>query len=370
MKPSQKRLLALDGGGLMGCITLGILAEVERQFRQIYGRDDLVLGDVFDYIAGTSTGAIIATGLRMGRPVEDILAFYRDDGARMFQPAPFSQRLVSGFSHKFDHYELARMLQQEFTDKTILELQDAGRLPADKHLLIVTRNVNTDSGWPLSTNPDGKYNKRGHPRCNRMLPLWQVVRASTAAPSFFQPEHITLPDGTIFTLVDGGLTPHNNPALKLYQMATREEYGCGWTASEEEMMLLSIGTGLAAREVARPSKTGAWIMGLAKNTPSDLMRGASIENDVTCRTIGRCRYGPWIDRQVEDMTKDAKGPRAFTYARYDADISSGALAAAGISLPGGTPQMDNAHQIQAFLEIGRRSTDQVKLTEHFEPFLP
>lgn len=368
--PTQKRLLALDGGGLMGCITIGILAQVEHQLRKIYADDTFVLGNFFDYIGGTSTGAIIATALRMGRPVADIRDFYRDQGARMFRPASLLRRVRSGLSHKFDHQELARMLEQEFTGKTILKLQDEGCLPTDKHLLIVTRNVNTDSSWPLSTNPEAKYNKREHEMCNREIPLWQVVRASTAAPSFFQPEHVTFKNGKVYTLVDGGLTPHNNPALKLYQMATREEYACRWTASEDKMMLLSIGTGLAAREVTRPSKAGQWLLGLAKSVPSDLMRGASIENDVTCRTIGRCRYGPSIDRELEDLTNDPNGPRAFTYVRYDADISPGSLETAGIALPGGAPKMDNIQEIDGFLKIGEKAADQAKIEEHFGAFLP
>ena len=56
----QHRLLALDGGGIRGIITLEVLAEIERTLRVRSGRPDLVLCDYFDYVAGTSTGAIIA----------------------------------------------------------------------------------------------------------------------------------------------------------------------------------------------------------------------------------------------------------------------------------------------------------------------
>ena len=367
---APKRMLALDGGGLMGCISLGILAEVEKQLREISGDPKLVLGDVFDYIAGTSTGAIIATALRMGREVGEIRGFYEREGANIFSKAPLWKRVRSGFAFKFGRGHLVKILEAEFTGKTVLDLQKEGILPSDKHLLIVTRNVQTDSCWPLSTNPDAKYNKETHEMCNRKVPLWQLVRASTAAPTFFSPEVITFPNGREYPLVDGGLTPHNNPALKLYQMATMDKYACGWEDGEDRMMLLSIGTGLAAREVEKPSRVGSWIIGVAINTPSDLMRGASIENDVTCRMLGRCTYGPQIDRELGDMVRPAGCGGKFTYARYDADISNRTLAAMGISFPGKQLKMDAPEQIPAFLEIGERARGQVDMATHFAGLLP
>ena len=61
--PGPKRLLAIDGGGIRGVIALDLLARIEAELRAETGRPDMVLADFFDYIAGTSTGAIIATAL-------------------------------------------------------------------------------------------------------------------------------------------------------------------------------------------------------------------------------------------------------------------------------------------------------------------
>ncbi len=55
-------------------------------------------------------------------------------------------------------------------------------------LLVVTKNVTTDSPWPISSNPEAKYNDMGRKDCNLKIPLWQLVRASTAAPVYFPPE--------------------------------------------------------------------------------------------------------------------------------------------------------------------------------------
>jgi patatin-like phospholipase/acyl hydrolase len=62
----MKRILALDGGGIRGMFSLQILARIEELFRQDRNEPNLVLADVFDFIAGTSTGAIIATFLALG----------------------------------------------------------------------------------------------------------------------------------------------------------------------------------------------------------------------------------------------------------------------------------------------------------------
>ena len=76
-KPGPRKLLALDGGGIRGIITLEILEAIEHILRTALGRDDrFVLADYFDYIAGTSTGAMTATALSLGLPVRDIRDFY------------------------------------------------------------------------------------------------------------------------------------------------------------------------------------------------------------------------------------------------------------------------------------------------------
>jgi uncharacterized protein len=76
----QKKLLALDGGGIRGVLTLEILAAVEEIVRQKLARPDAVLADYFDYIAGTSTGAIIGTCLALGMSVKEVRAFYINNG--------------------------------------------------------------------------------------------------------------------------------------------------------------------------------------------------------------------------------------------------------------------------------------------------
>ena len=109
------------------------------------------------------------------------------------------------------------------------------------------RNATTDSPWPLSNNPAALYNRPDREFRNLDIPLWQLVRASTAAPTFFPPEVIDIGGGKSFVFVDGGVTMYNNPAFQLFLMATLEPYNLGWATGEEQMLLVSIGTGTNPR---------------------------------------------------------------------------------------------------------------------------
>src|SRR5689334_7449795 len=87
-----RKLLELDGGGIRVVLTLSILAAIEKQLGQR-------LCDYFDYIAGTSTGAIIAAGLAKGMTVDELIGFYRENGPGMFQRTRFLERLNSLYTN-------------------------------------------------------------------------------------------------------------------------------------------------------------------------------------------------------------------------------------------------------------------------------
>jgi len=81
-----KRILALDGGGLRGVLTLGMLREIETLLRARHGDDpDFRLCDYFDLIAGTSTGAIIAAALSLGMSVDEVHGHYMRLGQLVFK---------------------------------------------------------------------------------------------------------------------------------------------------------------------------------------------------------------------------------------------------------------------------------------------
>ena len=95
--PGPKKLLSIDGGGIRGLIALEFLARIEALLREKLGRGDLVLADYFDYVGGTTTGAIIATFISLGFPTQTILEFYRTGAHTMFEPSNVFLRLERKF---------------------------------------------------------------------------------------------------------------------------------------------------------------------------------------------------------------------------------------------------------------------------------
>ena len=72
---ARKRILSIDGGGIRGIIPLCVLAKLEAQLKAQRG-ESVALRDVFGFVAGTSTGAIIAAGIAAGIPAAEMLDLY------------------------------------------------------------------------------------------------------------------------------------------------------------------------------------------------------------------------------------------------------------------------------------------------------
>src|SRR5262249_20565736 len=160
-------------------------------------------------------------------------------------------------------------------------------------LLLVMRNATTDSPWPLSNNPYAKYNDPQRDDNNLDFPLWQLVRASTAAPTYFPPEVITLgrEPGKVkqFIYVDGGVTMYNNPAFQMFLMATLDCYWPrapegrqGWATGADKMLIVSVGTGTSPSVRAGLTPDDMNLLFNATSIPSALMFAALNEQDLLC----------------------------------------------------------------------------------------
>ena len=344
--PGPKKILALDGGGIRGIMTVEILDRIENLLRRQSGQnDDFVLADYFDFVAGTSTGAIIAACIAIGMRVADIRTFYIGSGEKMFDKA----FLLKRFHHKYEDENLALKLQEVFGKDTTLGCDTLKTV-----LMMVMRNATTDSPWPVSNNPFAKYNQATRPDCNLHLPLWQLVRASTAAPVYFPPEVVKLGAHT-FVFVDGGITTYNNPAFQAVLMATVEPYKMNWPVGEDQMLVVSIGTGTSPKVDVDLSPDKMNLLYNAGSLPSALMHAALNEQDTLCRVFGKCLAGDDLDREVGNLI-GAKGPvgpsKLFTYMRYNAELTREGLDALGLNDidPEDVQQLRN--KVTAQLEIG------------------
>lgn len=312
----MKRILALDGGGIRGLFALQILRRIERLFREERQQPNLVLADVFDLFAGTSTGAIIAAGLCWGMSVDQVEALYVDHGRQMFTPAPWYSRWKS----KYRSEQLAEIFQNVFCESgTPARPALLGSDRLRKLLLVIVRNATTGSPWPVSNNPAARFNDPELPDCNLNIPLWQLLRGSTAAPTFFAPERIEL-GGQAFLFVDGAITPFNNPALAAVLMATLPSYRLGWPASRESLHVVSVGTGSVPTQITKKLPRQVHLLDYLQFVPFALLSAISIQQDVLCRVLGDCTFGAPLDLEIGDLTSPsllAPGEQKFTYVRYD-----------------------------------------------------
>lgn len=361
--PGPKKLLALDGGGIRGVITLEMLLRLESTLAgQLGAGDDFVLGDYFDYIGGTSTGAVIAAGLAKGLSVAELLKLYVTRCEEMFDHASLRRR----YQYRYGSEGLKELLQEKLGKDTTLGSEDLKTL-----LLIVVRNATTDSPWPLSNNPKALFNDPCREDNNLAIPLWQLVRASTAAPTYFPPELVTL-GGHDFVFVDGAVTMYNNPAFQLFLMATLDEYRLGWPATESDLLLISVGTGTSpkADDHLRPGNMN--LLFNANSVPAALMYAALSEQDLLCRVFGRCRHGAPIDLEIGDLMhgKGLLENRLFSYVRYNPDLSRRGLDDLGLHdvVPEEVQRLDSVQHIGHLRRVGQAAARDV-VPEHFAGFL-
>ena len=271
--PGRKRILSIDGGGVRGIVPVKFIARMEKLLREQTGRRDLVLSDVFDMIAGTSVGSMLATMLAMGMSAEELEAKFRE-----LAPRIFSGRMTIFDQRQFNATNLVNGI------RSVVKSETLGSEKLLTGLTIVAKRVDTGSVWVLSNNPEMPYYNDGDDYDgNWRYKLENLVRASTAAPFLFTPAEIVIhTDRTgkehkgVF--IDGGVSPHNNPAVQLLLMAALPSYKLNWTLSPDKLLMISLGTGLSRSTVDRdrralPRALSA-VLGLTPDLKQDIEEAA------------------------------------------------------------------------------------------------
>jgi uncharacterized protein len=364
-----KKLLALDGGGIRGALSLAILRSLEARLRARYENRELVLADYFDYIGGTSTGAIIAAALALGKPVDTVQEMYRSLGKKIFT----KRFLPLRFRSLYRDGPLTSALE-DFLGKDC----KLGDPKLKTLLLLVLHSTRTDSPWPLSNCTWAKYNRADRylitpPDRNLDLSLSTLIRGSTAAPIYFPPQEVQIGERA-FLFQDGGVTSFNNPALILFLLATLPEYRLCWPVGEDRLLIVSIGTGSAAAVHPNLLAREVDLAFNAKNIASVFMNSASAAQDLVCRSLGRCRAGNVIDREVEALIgkNGVAGRPLFTYVRYNADLSEESLKEQGFTNEHDRRdlrRLDAIAYLPQLEHLGQRVAEDIEFEADFAGFL-
>ena len=220
-------VLSVDGGGIRGVIPAMVLADLEE-------RTGKHTADLFDLIAGTSTGGIIALALTVpgpeGKPrwmANDLVDLYLTEGPRIFHHS-IGQMLESGLGlldEKYDAQPLQDALEQYLGEAMVSQAVTD----------VMVTSYDLEHRKPFFFKTDRAKLKPEHDWLMR-----EAARATSAAPTYFEPEKLTA-DGEVFALCDGGVFA-NNPAMSAYAEARRRH-------PRARIRLVSLGTGQLTRKL-------------------------------------------------------------------------------------------------------------------------
>jgi patatin-like phospholipase/acyl hydrolase len=253
------RVLTIDGGGIRGVIPAAVLAEIE-------DRTGLLVPDLFDLVAGTSTGGIIALGLTMPGPTgaprwraADLLGLYRREGQAIFSRSVW-QRIRSAegvLDEKYPADGLEAALERYFGDARLRD--------ALTHVLVPAYDLERRKPFFFRSTraaADPAYD----------FPTREAARATSAAPTYFEPpELVNDADGQRYALVDGGVFA-NNPSMCAYAEILAEDRAA-------DVLMVSLGTGQLNRPIHYADAKDWGLLGWARPILEVVFDGVSDTTD-------------------------------------------------------------------------------------------
>lgn len=232
------RILSIDGGGIRGIIPAMVLARIEQE-------TNTPVWKLFDLIAGTSTGGILALALTMPADsnappdqlrakysASDAVEIFTANAARIFPypPAPFRHTDLDFILSARYRVSGIETVLKEYASET--RLKDALR-----PIIVTSYDIERAKAWFFSSEE-----ARANPQMYD-FPMWQVARATSAAPVYFPPLRLETPGPQqYYPLVDGGVAA-NNPAMCAFVEAMSS-----FNQHPNTILVVSLGTG----ELGRP----------------------------------------------------------------------------------------------------------------------
>jgi patatin-like phospholipase/acyl hydrolase len=219
---TSRAILSLDGGGIRGILTIQVLKKLEETA-------GIPCYDLFDMVAGTSTGAIIASLITTGHRAADIEKLYEELVTKVFEKKFFGGRFLNPPAFTKNNYRgILKKLMGDMTLEKACALHDLD-------LMITASDISAgeETFFSCFKQEDGTY----HGTYKEVL-LRAAMEATMSAPTYFYPME---------RFLDGGTTTYNNPALAAFIEATSYSADKDKTAaySFSSISLFSFGTGMS-----------------------------------------------------------------------------------------------------------------------------
>jgi hypothetical protein len=312
----QRTILSVDGGGVRGIIPLACLVRLESRLGK-------PCREIFDMVAGTSTGAVIAAGVALGVSARGLLALYREIAEKAFARLPWWQVLLNAGNHRYSSDFIARTLNEMGAH---VPLND---LPID--VVITAKNTRTSRT---------DFFVRDHPEnASRwgQLRLRDAVLGSIAAPTYFPP-HQANHAGEDYVWVDGGVGVAGNPC---FQAAVEALHFSGGAYVPGAVRMLSFGTGRSPHPIDAPRahilEWGLWVLGELLEDAGD--------------------WQSYITRREYGLTG------RIDFRRYQLDLTPEVTSILGVPVPPGVDvgriDMDSTWAVELLERIGRAFADRI-----------
>jgi len=227
----MQKVLSIDGGGIRGIIPAIVLAEIER-------RTGKPTSEVFDLVAGTSTGGILALGLtkpgRDGKPqysAERLIELYETEGGKIFNRSVWHRIHAVGnlAEEKYPSKGIEDVTREYFEDRRLAE--------ALTEVPVSAYEIEGRIPWFFKRRHARDPDKKGYDFLMR-----DVARATSAAPTYFEPLQVAVGYEGDRAFVDGGVYA-NNPAMCAYVEARKIH------PEEDDFLVVSLGTGELTRSL-------------------------------------------------------------------------------------------------------------------------
>lgn len=272
----EVRVLSVDGGGIRGIVPALVLADLER-------RTGRRAAELFDLIAGTSTGGLLALALTRpdARPAEELVDLYVEEGPRIFgRPLLRRIRTLGGLiEERYATGPLQRALERYLGSTRLSDALTDLLLPAyDLH----------------AREPHFFKSARAREDPSTDALMVDAGLATSAAPTYFEP--VLLRERS---LVDGGVFAAN-PAMSAYAEVRRH-------SPEAEIFLVSLGTGEQTRRIAHEEARGWGQLDWVRPLIDVIFDGASDAVDYQLRQVldgGYVRIQTVLD-EASDALDDA-----------------------------------------------------------------